>query len=166
MTTTAGFLTALTVAGTAALVPAGTAQAATTAQATTTHAGTTTHSVGTTAHSAGPCAPTQPGTGFYAAGRVASAPVTVPASRCTTIAVSHIRDAADPDDTCQTFLLAFLSPTGGDPTYTEPVEACSPTPGRRTVLASGVPDGTVFRVLYQVDYIDPAIQTVKYTAWR
>ncbi|WP_045741893.1 hypothetical protein [Actinoplanes rectilineatus] len=180
MTTTAGFLTALTVAGTAALVPAGTAQAATTAQATTTHAGTTTHaagtaahsagtaahSAGTAAHSAGPCAPTQPGTGFYAAGRVASAPVTVPASRCTTIAVSHIRDAADPDDTCQTFLLAFLSPTGGDPTYTEPVEACSPTPGRRTVLASGVPDGTVFRVLYQVDYIDPAIQTVKYTVWR
>ncbi len=138
-----GILTAFTVAGTAALVPATAASA----------------------HTAG-CAPTRPGTGFYAGGRVASAEVTVPKSACTTIAVSHIRDIHNPGDNCQTFLLAFLPAGGGDPTYSEPVQACSTPPGHRTVLATDVPDGTVFRVLYQVDYIEPEIQTVRFTVWR
>jgi hypothetical protein len=142
----AGIATALAVAGIAALAPA-TAAAA--------HTSTT-----------GACAPTRPGTDFYEAGRVASAPVTVPKSACTTIAVSHIRDIHQSSDTCQTFLLAFLSVDGGDPTYSEPVQACSTPPGRRTVLATDVPDGTVFRVLYQVDYIEPEIQTVRFTVWR
>jgi hypothetical protein len=29
-----------------------------------------------------------------------------------------------------------------------------------------VPDGAVFFVLYQVDYIDPVIQTVRFKVWR
>ncbi|BEL04088.1 hypothetical protein Q0Z83_022790 [Actinoplanes sichuanensis] len=143
----AGTVTALAVAGTAVLAPATSAAAAHPA-------------------AAGACTPTRPGTGFYAGGRVASAPVTVPKSGCTTIAVSHIRDIRHPDDHCQTFLLALLPADGGDPTYTEPVQACSTPPGHRTVLATGVPDGTVFRVLYQVDYIEPEIQTVRFTVWR
>ena len=122
------------------------------------------------AHAAAPaydrCVPVQPASDFYEAGRIASEPVTVPRSGCTTIAVSHIRDAADPTDRCQTFLLAFLRPEGGDPTYTEPVEACSTTPSQRTVLATDVPNGTVFRVIYQVDYIDPQFQVVRYKVWR
>ncbi|MDI6103655.1 hypothetical protein QLQ12_34085 [Actinoplanes sp. NEAU-A12] len=146
MNKTASIATALAVAGTAALVPA-TAAAA--------HTPVT-----------GGCAPARPGSGFYAGGRIASAPVTVPASACTTIAVSHIRDIHRPSDNCQTFLLAFVSPDGGDYTYSEPVQACSTTPRQRTVLARNVPDGTVFRVLYQVDYIEPEIQTVRFTVWR
>ena len=146
MTRTAGIALALAVAGTAALVPATAAAAHTPTR--------------------GACAPARPGPGFYAAGRIASEPVTVPASPCTTIAVSHIRDAGDPTDRCQTFLLAFLDPSGGDPTYSEPVRACSPTPRHRTVLATDVPDGTVFRVLYEIDYLEPEPQTVRYTVWR
>jgi len=142
----AGIVTALAVAVTAAIAPA-TAAAA--------HVSTT-----------GACAPTQPGTGFYAAGRVASAPVTVRKSACTTIAVSHIRDIHHTGDNCQTFLVAYLPPDGGDPTYSEPVQACSTSPSHRTVLATNVPDGTVVRVLYQVDYIEPEIQTVRFTVWR
>lgn len=146
MNRTAGIVTALAVAGTAVLTPATSAAA---------HTST-----------AGACAPTRPGTGFYAGGRVASTPVTVPKSACTTIAISHIRDIHHPDDNCQTFLLAYLPADGGDPTYSEPVQACSTPPNRRTVLATDVPDGTVFRVLYQVDYIEPEIQTVRFTVWR
>jgi hypothetical protein len=138
--------TAIAVAGTAALVPA----TAAAAHPSTTRA----------------CAPARPGTDFYAGGRITSSPVTVPKSACTTIAVSHIRDTRHPDDNCQTFLVAFLAPDGGDPTYTEPVRACSTPASRRTVLATDVPDGTVFRVLYQVDYIEPEMQTVRFTVWR
>jgi hypothetical protein len=36
----------------------------------------------------------------------------------------------------------------------------------RTVLATGVPAGTQFRVLYQVDYIEPDTQRVRYTVWH
>ncbi|MBL7253261.1 hypothetical protein [Paractinoplanes lichenicola] len=104
------------------------------------------------------CAPTRPATDFYAAGRVASAPID---SRCTTIAVSGVRDAARPADTCQTFLVALLSADGRDPTYTEPVRVCS-----RGVIATGVPAGTRFRVLYEVDYIEPRPQSVRYMVWR
>jgi hypothetical protein len=104
--------------------------------------------------------PTRPGIEFYEAGRVASTAITVPDSRCTTIAVSNIRDPRVRGDHCQTFLVAFLSTDGTDPTYTEPVEACSRSASKRIVLATNVPDGAVFRVLYQVDYIDPVIQTV------
>jgi hypothetical protein len=34
------------------------------------------------------------------------------------------------------------------------------------VLATGVAPGTQFRVLYQVDYIDPEPQQVRFTVWR
>ena len=141
-----GVVTALALAG--VLAPA-------TATAAAAHPSTT-----------GTCTPTRPGTGFYAAGRVASAPVTVPKSACTTIAVSHIRDIRHPGDNCQTFLLAYLPADGADATYSEPVRVCSTPPSRRTVLATDVPDGTVFRVLYQVDYIEPEVQTVRFTTWR
>ena len=93
------------------------------------------------------CVPTRPGIEFYEAGRVASTAITVPHSRCTTIAVSNLRDSRIPTDRCQTFLVAFLSTDGTDPTYTEPVDACSVPAGKRTVLATNVPDGAVFLVL-------------------
>jgi hypothetical protein len=141
-----GIVTALAVGGMVVLAPATSAAA---------HTSTTSA-----------CAPTRAGIGFYEAGRVASAPVTVPRSACTTIAVSHIRDIHHPGDNCQTFLLAYLPAEGGDPTYSEPVRACSTPPSHRTVLATNVPNGTVFRVLYQVDYIEPEIQTVGFTVWR
>jgi len=112
------------------------------------------------------CAPTRPGIEFYEAGRVASTAITVPHSRCTTIAVSNIRDPRAPADRCQTFLVAFLPTDGTDPTYTEPVQACSVPSSKRTVLATNVPNGAVFRVLYDVDYIDPVIQTVRFRVWR
>jgi hypothetical protein len=147
MSRSASIVTVLAVAGAAVLAPATAASA---------HPST----------AAGVCAPTRPGTGFYAGGRVASAPMTVPNSACTTIAVSHIRDIRHPDDNCQTVLLAFLPSGGGDPTYSEPVQACSTPSSHRTVLATNVPNGTVFRVLYQVEYIEPEIQTVRFTVWR
>jgi hypothetical protein len=93
-------------------------------------------------------------------------PVTDNNSACTTISISNVRDVRRPADTCQTFLLAFLSTDGSDPTYTEPVRVCSPNPRVRTVLATGVPAGTQFRVLYQVDYIEPDTQRVRYTVWH
>lgn len=140
-------ISALTVTGLVALIP--TAAAAHPAQA----------GVG------GGCVPTRPGNEFYEAGRVASTTIVASDTRCTTIAVSNIRDPRVPTDRCQTFLVAFL-PVGGDPTYTEPVQACSVPAWKRTVLATNVPNGAVFRVLYQVDYIDPVIQTVRYRVWR
>jgi hypothetical protein len=143
-------ITALAATGAAALVPGATALAHTPATGI--------------AHAR--CSPTQPGTDFYEAGRVASTPIAVPRSPCTTISVSHIRDARDRTDNCQTFLVAVLSADGSDPTYTEPVQACSTTLRQRTVLATDVPDGTRFRVLYQVDYLEPAPQIVRYTVWR
>jgi hypothetical protein len=118
------------------------------------------------AHTPARCTPARPGNAFYAGGRIASVPVTTPKSACTTIAVSHIRDIARPGDNCQTFLVAFLSPDGQTTGYTEPVQACSPAPRQRTVLARDVPDGAVFRILYQVDYIEPEVQRVRYTVWR
>ncbi|MEU4419651.1 hypothetical protein AB0F81_03435 [Actinoplanes sp. NPDC024001] len=111
------------------------------------------------------CAPARPGTAFYEGGRIASTPVTVPDSACSTISVSHIRDVRNPADKCQTFLIAYLG-ADGEATYSEPVQACSVRPRQRTVLATDVPDGTEFRVLYQVDYIDPAPQRVRFTVWR
>nr|WP_221375453.1 hypothetical protein [Actinoplanes polyasparticus] len=112
------------------------------------------------------CTPARPAADFYAGGRIASAPINDRNAKCTTISVSGIRDVGRPWDRCQTFLVALLSTDGRDPTYTEPVRACSPTPRTRTVLATGVPAGTQFRVLYQVDYIEPAPQSVRYTVWR
>lgn len=112
------------------------------------------------------CVPTRPDSSFYEAGRVGSTTITVPESRCTTIAVSNIRDPRVRGDHCQTFLVAFLSTDGTDPTYTEPVNACSKSASKRIVLATNVPDGAVFFVLYQIDYIDPVIQTVRYKIWR
>jgi hypothetical protein len=112
------------------------------------------------------CTSTRPASDFYAGGRIASVPVTDNNAACTTISISNVRDVRLPADTCQTFLLAFLSTDGRDPTYTEPVRVCSPNPRVRTVLATGVPAGTQFRVLYQVDYIEPDTQRVRYTVWH
>jgi len=112
------------------------------------------------------CAPAWPGTDFYEAGRIGTDRVTVPTSRCSTISISHIRDVRAPNDRCQTFLVAMLPRDGGDPTYTEPVRACSWPAQKRTVLATNVPDGTVFFVIYEVDYIVPQPQQVRFAVWR
>ncbi|GIF15008.1 hypothetical protein Ate01nite_50400 [Actinoplanes teichomyceticus] len=112
------------------------------------------------------CAPARPATDFYAGGRVASQPLIVPRSACSTISVSHIRDVADASDRCQTFLVGFFPADGSAATYTDPVTACAERPSTRTVLASGVPDGAVYRVLYAVEYIEPTIQQVRYTVWH
>ena len=148
MNRTASILATLTVSCAALAVPATAAAAAAAPEATDRQ-----------------CASTRPGNDYYAGGRIASNPMTVPKSACTTISVSHIRDVRNPADRCQTFLVELLS-ASGERTYTEPVEACSEKPRRRTVLATDVPDGTVFRVIYQVDYIEPESQTVRYTVWR
>jgi hypothetical protein len=112
------------------------------------------------------CAPVRPVPEFYEAGRVASFPLTVPDSACSTISVSHIKDSAVPSDHCQTFLVGFFPTDGSEPTYTDPVTACSVRPKARTVLATNVPDGTVYRILYEVDYIEPSVQIVRYKAWH
>ncbi|MCM4082779.1 hypothetical protein [Paractinoplanes hotanensis] len=142
--------------------------AATPVAAHTTAAHTTAAHTTATHNTAGAqrCTPVRPAADFYAGGRIASAPIVDRNAKCTTISVSGIRDVSRPWDRCQTFLVALLSTDGRDPTYTEPVRACSPTHRTRTVLATGVPTGTQFRVLYQIDYIDPAPQTVRYTVWR
>jgi hypothetical protein len=109
------------------------------------------------------CVAVRPQTGFYEAGRVATVPLTTPVSRCTTISVSDIVDPANPADRCQTFRIGFWPLVNGSLTYTEPVTACG---GGRTVLARDVPDKAKFVVLYDVDYIDPEVQTVKFKVWR
>jgi hypothetical protein len=109
------------------------------------------------------CAPIQPETEFYEAGRVGTEQLVTPTSGCTTISVSHIRDPADPTDRCQTFLLGFWPLVDGSLTYTEPVTACG---AGRTVLARDVPDAARYLVLYDVDYIDPVVQTVTFRVWH
>jgi hypothetical protein len=112
------------------------------------------------------CSPTRPAPSFYAAGRVGSEELFAPTNRrCTTISVSHIRDPRIPADRCQTFLVGFWPLVNGSLTYTDPVRVCSVPAGKRTVLVTDVPDGAHFIILYQVDYIDPVIQTVRYKAW-
>jgi hypothetical protein len=38
--------------------------------------------------------------------------------------------------------------------YTEPVEACSAAPGgAEVILATDVPDGMSYRVIYEIDYL-------------
>ncbi|MEV6600082.1 hypothetical protein AB0M36_24995 [Actinoplanes sp. NPDC051346] len=102
------------------------------------------------------CVSVQPEAGFYEGGRVGTAVLTVPDSRCRTISVSHIKDPANPSDRCQTFLVGFYPLTeDGSLTYTEPVTACG---GHRTVLARNVPDGTEYIVLYDIDYLEQRIQ--------
>jgi hypothetical protein len=51
----------------------------------------------------------------------------------------------------------------GSLTYTEPVTACG---SHRTVLARNVPNGAHYLVIYQVDCLDPAIQTVNFRTWH
>lgn len=101
------------------------------------------------------CVSVRPEAGFYAGGRVGTAVLTVPDSRCRTISVSHIKDPANPSDRCQTFLVGFYPLVDGSLTYTEPVTACGRQP---TVLARNVPDGTDYIVLYDVDYLEQRIQ--------
>jgi hypothetical protein len=112
------------------------------------------------------CVSVWPVTEFYEAGRKGSFPLTVPASSCTTISVSDIKDTANPSDRCQTFLVGFFPPDGSETTYTEPVTACSVPPKTRTVLASQVPDGMVYRIIYDIDYLEPTSQVVRYKAWH
>ncbi len=109
------------------------------------------------------CVPIRPKAGFYEAGRVGTEELTTPISRCTTISVSDIVDPANPADRCQTFRVGLWPLVDGSLTYTEPVTACG---GDRTVLARNVPDNAKFLVLYDVDYIDPDIQTVRFKVWR
>lgn len=105
------------------------------------------------------CQVIKPKSDFYAGGRVASELLTTPASPdCTTISVMNIKDPGNPDDHCQTFLVGFF-PEEGEPTYTEPVEACSEGPhGAPVVLATDVPDNTTYRILYQIDYLGQDLQ--------
>ena len=112
------------------------------------------------------CVSAQPVPEFYEAGRKATFPITVPNSACMTISVSHIKDTASPTDRCQTFLVGFFPPDGEEATYTEPVIACSEHLQTRTVLAWGVPDGVVYRILYQVEYLEPTPQTVTFKVWH
>jgi hypothetical protein len=122
------------------------------------------HGHGRTAESS--CVPVRTVTEFYEAGRKASFPLTVPDSGCTTISVSHIRDTADSADRCQTFLVGFFPSDGSGPTYTEPVNACAVPSSTRTVLATQVPDGAVYRILYNIDYLQPTSQVVRYKVWH
>jgi hypothetical protein len=108
------------------------------------------------------CTALRPESEFYAAGRVATVLLTVPANpACTTISVSHIVDPAVPTDRCQDFLVGFFPADGGEATYTDLVTACSygprPVP---VVLAADVPDGTTYRVLYQIDYLEQDLSFV------
>ena len=109
------------------------------------------------------CVPIRPATGFYEAGRVGTEELSTPKSRCSTVSVSHVEDPANPEDRCQTFLVGFWPLVDGSLTYTEPVTACGTG---RTVLARNVPDNARYLVLYDVDYIDPQIQTVRFKVWH
>jgi hypothetical protein len=109
------------------------------------------------------CVPIRPASGFYEAGRVATAKLTTPISGCTSISVSHIADPAKPADRCQTFRVGFWPLVDGSLTYTEPVTACG---DNQTVLARNVPDNARYLVLYDVDYIEPEIQNVKFKVWH
>ncbi|MEU4419903.1 hypothetical protein AB0F81_04705 [Actinoplanes sp. NPDC024001] len=109
------------------------------------------------------CAPIRPETSFYEAGRVGSEQLTTPASRCTTISVSHISDPTNPADRCQRFLVGFWPLVDGSLTYTEPVTACGE---HRTVLARNVPDNAHYLVIYDVDYIEPDVQPVDFKIWH
>lgn len=109
------------------------------------------------------CAPIRPATGFYEGGRVATEELSTPNTRCSTVSVSHVVDPANPEDRCQTFLVGFWPLVDGSLTYTEPVTACGTS---RTVLARNVPDNARYLVLYDVDYIDPQVQRVRFKVWH
>ncbi len=111
----------------------------------------------------GGCVAVQPAMGFYEAGRVAAKPLTAPVSHCTTISVSDVVDRADPADRCQTFRVGFWPLVDGSLTYTEPVTACG---SKRTVLARNVANNTRYQVVYDVDYIEPDVQSVKFRIWH
>ncbi|MEV4642684.1 hypothetical protein AB0J80_35610 [Actinoplanes sp. NPDC049548] len=103
------------------------------------------------------CDVVRPAPDYYEAGTVASELLTVPNNRrCTTISVMGVRDTANPADRCQTFLVQFL-PSESETSYTDPVQACS-YGGRRTVLATDVPDGMPYRVLYRIDYLGQSVK--------
>jgi hypothetical protein len=106
------------------------------------------------------CVPIAPGDGSYEAGRVASAELRTPNSRCTTISVSNVRDPANPTDVCQTFLVALWPLVDGSLTYTEPVTACG---GRQTVLIRNVPNHAHYMVIYDIDYLE---QDMEYRIWH
>ena len=114
------------------------------------------------------CTPVRSTVGFYEAGVVATEEMTVPANpRCTTISVSHIRDPRVPGDHCQTFYVGFW-PVGSDGslTYTDRIEACAAPGDKPVVIATNVPDGARFIVLYQIDYNDPEVQNIRFSIWR
>lgn len=116
-----------------------------------------------TAENANGCVPIRPERDYYEGGRIASEELTTPTSRCRTISVSNVRDAANPADRCQLFLVGFGPLVDGSFTYTEPVTACGP---HRTVLARNVPNNARYIVLYAVDYIEPEVQVVRYRVWH
>ncbi len=147
---------------TGALAVAGTLLAMT-GPATAAPANSTATSANPAAGNADRCVAIRPESGFYAGGRVGTEELTTPTSRCTTISVSNVRDPANPTDRCQTFRLGFWPLVDGSLTYTEPVTACGQ---QRTVLARNVPDAAHYIVIYDVDYIDPVIQTVEFRVWH
>jgi hypothetical protein len=106
------------------------------------------------------CAPLRPERDFYAAGRVATVLLTVPDNpACQTITVAHVVDVDQPGDRCQDFLVIFYPIDGSEPVATEPVTACSTGPrSRPVVLATDVPDGAQYRVLYEIDYLGQDIR--------
>jgi len=107
------------------------------------------------------CQVVKPRLDSYEAGRVATEILAVPDNpNCTTIGVRNIKDPGNPGDHCATFLIQFLPGDGSEPVYTDPVTACSKGPhGPVTILATNVPDGIDYRVLYDVDYL---IQGLKF----
>jgi hypothetical protein len=110
----------------------------------------TTHSVKKTG-----CNVAKPRFEYYEAARVATGLLTVPSNpNCTTISVRNIKDPGNPGDHCGTFFIQFLPGDGSEPIYTDPVSACSRGPhGPVTVLATNVPDGINYHVIYDVDYL-------------
>jgi hypothetical protein len=121
-----------------------------------THSSTSPPTVG----NADRCVSVAPGDGFYEGGRVASAELETPTSRCTTISVSNVGDPTNPTDVCQTFLVAFWPLVDGSLTSTQPVTACG---DNRTVLARNVPDNAHYIVLYDIDYLG---QDVQFRIWH
>ncbi|MEU7906933.1 hypothetical protein [Actinoplanes sp. NPDC049118] len=109
------------------------------------------------------CVAIRPPAGHYEGGRVATGELRTPNSRCSTVSASHVADPANPEDRCQTFLVGFWPLVDGSLTYTEPVTACGTS---RTVLARNVPDNARYLVLYDVDYIEPEIQKVRFKVWH
>lgn len=112
------------------------------------------------AKKANKCETIRPVLTSYVEDRMATDNIIVPNNpACTTISVKNIKDPGNPGDHCATFIVAFLTHDGGDPIYTEPVEACSKGPhGQEVILAANIPDGTNYFLLYDPDYLEQSLK--------